>query len=168
MRHDDAIAEGAYCANLATLTFYSEFPATVSDGDAYLYEDYIYQYNPDLNGWTVQLATEDTGILNIVPNYPVTDKTKTSYSPILMSINNKSVVHLYKTFWNCSNLTNITIPNSIVVIGNCAFAVCENLTNINIPNSVTTIDREAFCQCKNLTNVNIPNGVTSIGIHAFS
>jgi hypothetical protein len=33
-------------------------------------------------------------------------------------------------------ITNITIPNSITNIGNCAFITCTKLTNVTIPNSV--------------------------------
>ena len=42
-------------------------------------------------------------------------------------------------FYDCSNLTSITIPNNVTSIGNYAFEGCSSLTSIIIPNSVTTI-----------------------------
>ncbi|MFL2480011.1 MAG: leucine-rich repeat domain-containing protein [Verrucomicrobiales bacterium] len=49
-----------------------------------------------------------------------------------------------------------------------AFARCSNLTSITIPDSVTSIGSSAFERCSNLTSITIPDGVTSIGGSAFS
>ncbi len=67
-----------------------------------------------------------------------------------------------------SDLTSITIPNSVTSIGDHAFGYCSGLTSITIPNSVTSIGRGAFQNCSGLTSITIPNGVTSIGNYAFS
>ena len=66
-----------------------------------------------------------------------------------------------------SNITSITIPDSVKTIGNYAFSWCESLTSINIPDSVTTIGDGAFKGCSSLTSITLPNGVTSIGKRAF-
>ncbi|MBR3613074.1 MAG: leucine-rich repeat domain-containing protein [Bacteroidaceae bacterium] len=69
-------------------------------------------------------------------------------------------------FARCTKLTSITIPNSVISIGERAFSGC-GLTSITIPNSVTTIGSAAFMYCTVLTNITIPNSVTSIGGRAF-
>ena len=56
---------------------------------------------------------------------------------------------------------------SIRSIGNSAFAGCTNLSVISIPNSVTSIGHEAFFACKSLSEFSIPNSVTFIGPGAF-
>ena len=70
-------------------------------------------------------------------------------------------------FYGCSNLTNITIPNSITTIYYEAFYGCSGLTDITIPNSVTTINDRAFYGCNNLIHIDMPQNITSIGYFVF-
>ena len=55
----------------------------------------------------------------------------------------------------------------IISIGDSAFSGCSELTNITIPNSITTIGKYAFYNCSGLTSITIPDSVTSIGYQAF-
>lgn len=84
-------------------------------------------------------------------------------------------------FWGCSNLTSVTIPESLVHLGYNAFSGCESLEDVYIS------DFEAWCHmsvdwgasnpmyyAKNLylngtllTDVIIPDSVTVIGLNAF-
>ncbi len=74
----------------------------------------------------------------------------------------------YKAFYNCFDLTSITIPESVTTIERYAFSNCDGLTSITIPKSITSIEKYTFISCSNLTNVTIPESVTSIGEYAFS
>jgi len=73
--------------------------------------------------------------------------------------------HLYL---NGTEITSLTIPNSVTSIGSRAFAGCTGLTSLTIPNSVTSIGVYAFEGCTGLTSLTIPNSVTSIGANAFN
>ena len=74
----------------------------------------------------------------------------------------------YDAFRGCSDLTSVTIPNSVTSIGDDAFSDCSGLTSVTIPNSVTSTGRWVFRDCSGLTSVTIPNSVTSIGWGAFT
>eukprot|EP01046_Picozoa_sp_COSAG06_P056556 COSAG06_NODE_10739_length_1626_cov_1.527177_1_plen_363_part_01 len=67
----------------------------------------------------------------------------------------------------CTSLTTVTIPNSVVTIGDLAFRGCFSLTTVTIPDSVETIGRSAFYGCTSLTTVAIPDSVVTIGDYAF-
>lgn len=72
-----------------------------------------------------------------------------------------------RAFFECRNLTSITIPNSVTSIGEQTFGFCESLTSITIPDRVTSIEKGAFAVCIGLTSITIPDSVTSIGDYAF-
>ena len=55
------------------------------------------------------------------------------------------------------NLTDITIPKGVTILGSFAFAGCDKLICINIPNNITTIGRNAFNYCRSLTSITIPD-----------
>ena len=78
-----------------------------------------------------------------------------------------------RAFYNADGLTSLTIPGTVLSIGELAFCwqedhYCNRLTSITIPNSVKTIANEAFRKCYALQTVIIGDGVTSIGESAFS
>ena len=79
----------------------------------------------------------------------------------VMSIGNSA-------FYGCSGLTSITIPNNVTSIKSYAFSGCSSLTSVTIPEDVTSIENSVFSDCSGLTSVTIPNNVTSIGNSAFS
>lgn len=67
--------------------------------------------------------------------------------------------------WAFSGLTNlscITIPNSVTAIGERAFDDCCSLTSVIIPNSVTKLGDYVFAGCSSLISVTIGNNVPSI------
>ncbi len=70
-------------------------------------------------------------------------------------------------FWNCTNLTSVTIPDSITSIGNFTFHSCRDLRSVTIGNKVTDIMAGAFFRCSSLISVTIPDSVISIDRGAF-
>ena len=83
------------------------------------------------------------------------------------SYNGEDYVIGSKAFYECSDLTNVTIPNGVTSIGESAFYYCKGLTNVTIGNNVTSIGDYAFESCESLSSVIIPNSVISIGRYAF-
>ena len=70
-------------------------------------------------------------------------------------------------FQSCTNMTSVSIPNSVTSIGFYAFVSCSSLMSVSIPNSVTSINHNAFSYCSSLTSVSIPSSVTSINSCLF-
>ena len=71
-------------------------------------------------------------------------------------------------FYNCTFLTEITVPKGIASIGNFAFYLCKNLKSIVLPEGVTYLGDSVFSGCVSMASVTLPKGVTSIGTNAFS
>ena len=71
-------------------------------------------------------------------------------------------------FSSCRGLTSITIPSSVRSLGNCCFFKCSYLTSVTIPSSVTSLGDGCFQYCSYLTSVTIPSSVTSLGDGCFS
>lgn len=86
----------------------------------------------------------------------------------------KSCVINENTKFICNNafdfcdITSITIPNSVISIGEKAFYYCGELTSVKIGESVTEIGYGAFKDCWNLTELEIGSNVEYIGSFAFS
>ena len=70
-------------------------------------------------------------------------------------------------FYNCINLSGITIPNSVTSIGDYAFQCCKNLTNVVLSGRLTSISHGTFKECISLTKITIPDSVKGIGNYAF-
>ena len=93
-----------------------------------------------------------------VTSGPSSWKTSLTTADILESItdNNKTytVTRISTNAFNgCSNLTSVTIPNSVKRIEQYAFYNCTNLTSVTIGNGVKEIEYRAFDGCYNVTSV---------------
>jgi hypothetical protein len=120
------------------------------------------------------------------------DKTKSTYN-----IKQGTRFIGNEAFYDCSDLTSITIPNSVTSIGESAFSGCSGLASVTlnsnaivsknytsesslknifrtqveeyiIGDGVTSIGGFAFSGCSGLKSVTIPESVTSIGNEAFA
>lgn len=70
-------------------------------------------------------------------------------------------------FYNCSDLTSVTMDDSVEVIGPSAFSGCCELSSITFSKKLTTIEASAFSKCSSLASVKLPDGLTYIGSGAF-
>lgn len=69
-------------------------------------------------------------------------------------------------FKNCTNLTEITLPDEISAIPQQTFYGCTSLTTVNASN-VTEIESEAFRNCTSLTTLNVSENVVKMGADAL-
>ena len=111
-----------------------------------------------LHVYTYEDAKKVTNLCNFGRNIKYFNELK--YFTNLKKINNYAFV-------TCSQLKQITLPDSITEIGECAFSGCTNLLKINIPKNVIKIDAEAFFFCQSLKQIIISNDECKIGEEAF-
>ena len=79
-----------------------------------------------------------------------------------------SVTEIGESAFDSCSITSVTIPNNVTTIGLGAFSGCTSLTSLTIGDSVKTIGSDAFLNCYNLTSVTIPDSVTTIGSNVFN
>lgn len=67
-----------------------------------------------------------------------------------------------------TEITSVTIPDSVSKIGQNAFRWCSSLVSIELSDNITEIGNEAFYNCDSLTSVVIPDSVETLGNYAFN
>ncbi|HJI84161.1 MAG TPA: leucine-rich repeat protein [Oscillospiraceae bacterium] len=117
-----------------------------------------YTYKGDMPKNTKILLRQDT---KSISRYAFSDCTNLTDIVIPNSVNRIDV----GTFWRCTSLKSITIPNSVISIGSKAFSDCTNLSDIIIPDSITYIASDAFKNTKWFDNQ--PDGVVYAGKVAY-
>ena len=117
----------------------------------------------------------DNGILTISGNGDMTDYNSTDKRPwenILTQIN-KIIIKEGITsvgdwsFAYCTNVSELSLPQSLKDIGIRSFYNCNMLTHIKTPYNVVSIGDGAFNSCTNVTRVDLPDKLEKIGASAF-
>lgn len=70
-------------------------------------------------------------------------------------------------FGGCTSLSNLVIPDNVTELGNLAFVNCDALTNLTLGNSLISIGEGTFGYCQALISLTIPSSVESIGTECF-
>ncbi len=143
---------------------YYDFWAVAPSGDTLYYiildSNRVTVVHPFASDTTEQAwwdgAVQPTGSLTIPATVTYND---TTYTVVRISEH---------AFYNCTNLTSVTIPNTVDSIGEWAFAYSTNLGSVTLGIAVTTIGYGAFYGCTGLSLLVIPDSLTTIGSHAFS
>ena len=133
----------------------------ISASAYYVEVDGIY-YNLNKTEKTAEVTREQSGYASYSGNIEIPSTIK--YGDVAYSVTTIGA----EAFYNCKELTSVSIPNSVKSIGNFAFDGCTGLTSVTIPNSVTSIGYSAFFNCSGLTSVTIPNSLTSIRAYTFA
>lgn len=75
----------------------------------------------------------------------------------------------WRAFYGAENITEITLPSSLISIDYYAFAGCKNLTTVSFAenNKLKGIYEGAFFGCQNLKSITIPDSIVEISDYAF-
>ena len=69
--------------------------------------------------------------------------------------------------FNNSNVVEVTLPDTIKMLGEKTFASCARLKKIKLPSKLESIPAETFYYCESLENITIPDTVKKIEDSAF-
>ena len=127
-----------------------------------------FMINPNLSTISIDnqnlYFTTDNGILYNK------DKTTLLFCP--MNINTEitipdGVTEIYDFAFSNSSCSSLTLPESLVTIGNSAFMGARGLTQVIIPDNVTKIKSRAFVGCANIKNIIWSNSIETIEESCF-
>ena len=192
-----------YCENLTDVTLsenLTQFDQCIFYGCTSLSNINL----PDKLTYIRPNAFEDTAIYNnpdnwengvlYIDNYLIKANESLSGS---YTVREGTIGIAYAAFYNCKNLVNLTVPDSILSVSDKAFNNCNNLTyneydnayylgnntnpylilvkskntsivSCDIHPNTRVISYDAFKNCPSLENVTMPNNVKMIGNAAFA
>ena len=147
-----------------------------------LFNNIVYSYTVVPSGTgTATVVGFTTPIINnasILPSFVVSDVTYyvtsiaenafNGWSGLQLSMPDTIVSVGNNAFQDCSNVTGIYLGHSLTNIGTGVFKNCSKLIDIAIPSMVTSISDNLFENCSGLQNISITNFITRIGNDAFS
>lgn len=107
--------------------------------------------------------------LNSASTAVITGATTTSGAlSIPTSLGGKSVTEIADFAFYATGVTSVTIPSSVTVVGDCAFAECKNLTSVTFKgNGDVEVQAAAFRNCTALTELDL-TGVKYLRNNAFA
>ena len=123
-------------------------------GEVFKKDGFIYKKEDDNSVSVIKKEDDNKGNI-VIP------------SEVLFNGITYSVTSIDRAFYNCQDIESITIPNSVLSVGDFCFSHCKNLKSVTISNGLNSIGDSSFFDCNNLTSIFIPNSVTSIGRSAF-
>jgi len=142
--------------------------------------------------------TLENGVLTLSGTGPMYSYTEHNMAPWLENADRiqrivvqQGVTQLSQlAFYGCTNLTSVSLADSVQVVGDMAFASCTGLrqitmggverlerrcfynchalSNVILPQSLRYLGDEVFFSCKSLGGITIPSGVEYMGSGLFS
>ncbi len=142
-------------------------PAVNLDGDneITLYEAAQCEQLPSFEGSDIKSFNEFQYFTKVTS----IDNSMFAFSQYLSEITlPSSLVHIGdNAFMGCYNMTKVDIPEGVTSIGEGAFHGCTVLSDVQLPESLESLGNIVFGECKSITEIEIPSGVKSIGTDLF-
>lgn len=159
---DGDIVDSGKCGDNLTWTLDEDGLLEISGtGEMYDYKRFESPfYGPDMQTGVHEIKIKE-GVTSIGSNVFcwLTSLKKISIPNSVLRIGDSAIT-------TCS-MTSLEIPDSVVEIGEAAFSNNSNLEKVVLSKNITTISADMFMSCSKLTDIKIPDGVTEIGSDAF-
>lgn len=155
--------EAVYSANESAISATTLAYTPAEDGSGYAITGLNSNMELDNGNLVISNFSEDQEITVIEDNAFKGVKTIST-----VSAQNSSITSIGAyAFHGCTNITTVTLPDTIEIIGNQAFGQCYNLREIVIPEGVTSIGSYAFTDCYKLTSITLPSTITELKTAVF-
>lgn len=169
------VMQNLYSSNMPSNTY-----VTTEKNDGTLKIDFAYGIQPtneklyipsSINGKTVTEIGDyafsnynyEVGLLEVyIPN-TITKIGKNAFlncdfiETISFQENSNLEIVDYGAFQNCTNLLNISLPNSVIEIKELAFSNCVSLHSFDLPYSLVDIYSNSFYNCESLESLYVEN-----------
>ncbi len=135
----------------------------------------IYAYDTQINGIYYNL-NHDNKTAIVTHDGSIYDNNGAGYTQSKIVIpteiyhnNTKYSVNTidWHSFYNCSTIESIVLPNSITTIKSCAFENCISLIHLILPNSVIEMGSSVFANCSSLSSIKLSNNIKDIEYKTF-
>lgn len=151
---------------------YVEIPTTVTKINDYAFGCNIEKlyYKGTLEDWcNIDFISTSANPSYRANEIYMLDENNEYYKVTTLNIPNSIQVIKQHQFVNFVGVTKITIPETVVEIGNLAFGSCSNLEEVIIEENskLTTIKEDAFLYCDKIKTIVLPSSLKTIEKNAF-
>lgn len=70
-------------------------------------------------------------------------------------------------FESCSSLKSAVLPSGLTSLGKSCFYDCRNLASVTLPEGITRLADFCFAECTSLSSITLPNSITDMGFRCF-
>ena len=152
------------CGSLESVTIESDntyvYPTAFGAAGASLSEGFAKFLSDIYNDWLWAEGNSDFFIWrNILLAYKGSSKT-----PVIPS----GVTAIGENVFQYTDITGVTIPSGVKIIGACAFYECKELLSVSLPQGLEQIDYSAFNHCEKLSSLTFGSGLKRLNERAFS
>ena len=156
-----AVAAVTIAAILAICCIFINDDSQVAAESGNLDENISWTFDPNTGALTIQ----GTGDMPTVQGYGYPWK---AFDVRTVTISNGVTSIAEEAFADCTEITSVSLPDSLASIGYAAFRGCHSLGNFSkIPEGLGYIGNEAFRDCRSLTSFNIPSSCSRLGANLF-
>ena len=161
-REEDPVVAEGFCGEDLTWSFYNGTLTVSCTGSVGIMDDYSVYTEQPWNGLTITSIVIEEGVTAIGDRafQYAVEADSVSLPSTLVSIGDQA-------FGLCLTLTSIELPEGLESIGDQAFENCQDLTSVNIPSTLGYMGDYCFANCISLEDLVIAEGLTVIPDHAF-
>lgn len=129
-----------------------------------------FSYHIDEETGEVYLLVSDDDVKTAIYQGYIFNNPETLVIPKKIKVNNRDfIVAIINDVGIAKNITSITIPESVTLIGGSAFKDCDKLSEVKFEGNFTylILDSDIFWSCTSLQTITLPEGLVNLASYTF-